>query len=71
MYALIKIVEGNFWAAAARGIYQPIVLSVGTLFTALKLSDSDEQPLFASVARSGFNWNKWFAGEKDKKPNET
>ena len=68
MYALIKIVEGNFWAAAARGIYQPIVLSIGTVFTALKLKDNDEQPMFKA---GGFNWNEWFNKEKEKKENET
>ena len=34
LIALIAIVEGQF-AAAARGLYQPILLSVGTVFTAM------------------------------------
>ena len=35
LLALSTIVEGAMWAAAARGLYQPIILSVGALFAAI------------------------------------
>ena len=34
LFVLSAIAEGQ-WAAAARGLYQPIALSVGTVFTAV------------------------------------
>ena len=42
LFELSAIVMGAFWAAAARGIYQPIILSVGTIFAAIGL---DKQPI--------------------------
>ena len=68
MNALIEIVAGNFWAVAARNLYKPIALSIGTVFTALKINDNDDQPMFAT---SGFNWGTWFDKEFEKKENET
>ena len=41
------IVEGAFWAAAARGLYQPIILSFGTIFATIGLEKT--QP-FRDVA---------------------
>ena len=41
LFALIATVEGQ-WAAAARGLYQPILLSVGTVFTVINSINKDE-----------------------------
>ena len=36
LFALSAIVEGQ-WAAAARGLYQPVILSIGAVFTAFNV----------------------------------
>ena len=57
--ALAEIVAGNLWAAAARGLYKPIALSIGTVFTAIKMSD--DQPMF-----EGTDWKRFFEKKYDK-----
>ena len=37
IYQLSAVVKGTFFANAARGIAQPIILSVGTMFAAISL----------------------------------
>ena len=46
-FALSVVVKANFLAAAARG-FEPIILSVGTIFAALSLDDKPKHdiPLF-------------------------
>ena len=63
MCVLAEIVAGNLWATAARGLYKPIALSIGTVFTAIKMSD--DQPLF-----EGKDWKSFFEKDYDK-DNET
>ena len=41
LFALNAIAEGQ-WAAAARGIYQPIALSFGALFTVINSKSKSE-----------------------------
>ena len=41
LFSLSAITEGQ-WAVAARGLYQPIVLSVGTLFAAMNIKDKED-----------------------------
>ena len=41
LFVLSAIAKGQ-WAAAARGLYQPIALSVGTVFTAVYSQSSRE-----------------------------
>ena len=36
-YQICAIVKGAFWAAAARSVYQPIILSIGTMFATIGL----------------------------------
>ena len=42
-FALSVVVKANFLAAAVRGI-EPIVLSVGTVFTALMVKKAPKEP---------------------------
>ena len=43
LIALKQSVAGAFFAAAARGLYQPIILSIGAVFATL---NQNEQPNF-------------------------
>ena len=55
LLALSAIAEGQ-WAAAARGIYQPIVLSVGTVFAAMNIKSQDDS----------FSWQRFVANFESK-----
>ena len=41
LFVVFAIVEGQ-WAAAARGLYKPISLSIGTIFTAINSQSNVE-----------------------------
>ena len=61
LLALSAIAEGNMFAAAARGLYQPIILSIGAVFVALneKAEPSD---------KGSFDWYKWFDEKAKEEP---
>ena len=52
LFVLIAIADGQ-WAAAARGMYQPVALSIGTVFTAVSMSSSEN-------GESEDNRGNWF-----------
>ena len=62
LFELGAIVVNAFWAAAARGIYQPIILSVGTIFAAIGL---DKQP-FQDITPNHFHRSYSKTPEKDE-----
>ena len=62
LFELSAIVVNAFWAAAARVIYQPIILSVGTIFAAIGL---DKQP-FQDITPFDINLSYSKTPEKDK-----
>ena len=56
LFALSAIVKGQ-WAAAARGFYQPMILSFGSAFAFMN----------GKVETDGFRWNEWMAEKFNKK----
>ena len=56
LFALSTIVKGQ-WAAAARGFYQPIIMSFGTVFAFMN----------EKVETDGFRWNDWMSDKFNKK----
>ena len=62
LFELSAIVVNAFWAAAARGIYQPIILSVGTIFAAIGL---DKQP-FQDILPNDYHRSHSKTLEEDK-----
>ena len=56
LFALSAIVEGQ-WAAAARGFYQPLILSFGAAFAFMN----------DKVESDGFIWNEWIGDKSSKK----
>ena len=52
LFELNSIIAGAFWAGAARNIYQPVILSLGTIFAAISL---DKKPI-QDIAH--YNWNE-------------
>ena len=56
LFAISTIAEGQ-WAAAARGFYQPMIMSFGTAFAFMN----------DKVETDGFRWNDWMGNKFSKK----
>ena len=56
IFALSAIVEGQ-WVAAARELYQPIILSVGAAYTFIASNKAEDD---------GFKWSEWMNDKLDK-----
>ena len=56
LFAISAFVEGQ-WAAAARGFYQPMILSFGAAFAFFN----------DNVETDGFIWNEWMSDKFSKK----
>ena len=62
LFAMSAFTEGQ-WAAAARGLAQPIILSIGTVFTALKFSDNK-----LKEGEDPFSFDGYFDSKGNKVP---
>ena len=56
LFALSAIVEGQ-WVAAARELYQPIILSIGAAYTFIASNKAEDD---------SFKWSKWMDDKLDQ-----
>ena len=71
LIALSAIAHGNMFAAAARGLYQPIILSIGAVFATIDqkkiepiFNDSEKE---VKKVENPWSWDGYFDRNMNKK----
>ena len=66
LFALFAIVEGQ-WAATARGLYQPIALSIGAVFTVMNSKSNSENGEGSTSAQAAEDLKEKFFKNAEEK----